>query len=179
MSFAYGTPTSLRVSCLLMRPPRTIVSPQVTSVQPGTVSVGGVQASVFNSQTVQTTVLASDGETIVLGGLISKQETRNETGVPYMKDIPYVGALFRYRTHQTQRREILVIVTPHIVRSEFDHARILAEESAKMKWCLPEIARMHTHGMEVMGPASQGARPVPTGPQVGFVPGPAYFGNRE
>src|SRR5262249_31312533 len=66
----------------------------------------------------------------------------------------------------------------------FDHARILAEESAKMKWCLPEIANLHTHGMEVMGPASRGARPVPTNPgpiptPQGYVPGPAYFGTYE
>ncbi len=160
------------------------VEPAVSSVQPGTVTVGGIQAAVFNSQTVQTTVLASDGETIVLGGLISKLETRNQTGIPYMQDIPYVGALFRYRTHTIARREILVIVTPHIVRSEFDHARILAEESAKMKWCLPEIAHAHTHGMEVMGPAAKGARPVPTNPgpvpsAQGYVPGPAYFGTMD
>jgi type II secretory pathway component GspD/PulD (secretin) len=161
------------------------VEPQVESVTSSPVSLGnGVLAPAFNVQTVQTTVLASDGETIVLGGLIAKQDTRQENGIPYLKDIPYVGALFRYRTHQVQRREVLIIMTPHIVRSEFDHARILAEESAKMKWCLPEIANTHTHGMEVMGPASQGARPVPVGPQgpnapTTFMPGPAYFGGYD
>ncbi|AWM40676.1 Type II secretion system protein D precursor [Gemmata obscuriglobus] len=157
------------------------VEPTVSSVQPSTVAVGGIQAAVFNSQTVQTTVLASDGETIVLGGLLSKQETKSEVGIPYAKDIPYLGALFRYRTHQVQRREILVIMTPHIVRSEYDNARILAEESAKLKWCLPEVLATHKHGGEVMGPAAAGARPVPTGAggpqgQPNFVPGPAYFG---
>jgi type II secretory pathway component GspD/PulD (secretin) len=155
------------------------VEPSVSSVQPGTVSVGGIQAAVFNQQVLQTTVLASDGETIVLGGLINKQEARNETGIPYMKDIPYVGALFRYRTHTIARREILIIMTPHIVRSEIDQARILAEESAKMRWCLPEVLNAHSHGGEVMEPASRGARPVPVGGPQGpnFVPGPAYFGN--
>lgn len=161
------------------------VEPAVTSVSPSPVSLGnGIQAPVFNVQQVNTTVLASDGETIVLGGLISKQDSRNEVGIPYLKDIPYAGALFRYRQHNVQRREVLIIMTPHIVRSEFDAARILAEESAKMKWCLPEIGKMHTHGMEVMGPASQGARPVPNNPGPiptpgGYLPGPAYFGGLE
>lgn len=156
------------------------VEPSVSSVQPGTVAVGGVQASVINQQLVQTTVLASDGETIVLGGLITKLETRNEVGIPYAKDIPYLGALFRYRTHVVGRREILIIMTPHIVRSEYDQARVLAEESGKLKWCLPEVLDAHKHGGEVMGPASRGARPVPVGSPQGqpnFVPGPAYFGN--
>ena len=58
-------------------------------------------------------------------------------------------------------------MTPHIMRSEADQARILAEESAKMHWCLPDIAAIHGHGMEVMGPASQGARVVPNGPPNG------------
>ena len=96
-----------------------------------------------------------------------------------MKDLPYVGALFRYRQHNVSRREIIVIMTPHIVRSEFDQARVLAEESAKMKWCVPEVIRTHGHGGEIIGPASQGARPVPVGAPQGqptFVPGPAYFG---
>ena len=75
---------------------------------------------------------------------------------------------------QIQRREVLVIMTPHIMRSEADQARILAEESARMHWCLPDIARIHGHGMEVIGPASQGRewyRPVRPG-----MPGPGYYG---
>ena len=149
------------------------VEPNVSSVQPGAVSVGGIQAFVFNQQTVQTTVLASDGETIVLGGLISKQETRQENGIPYVKDIPYVGALFRYRTHTVQRREIIIIMTPHIIRSEYDQARILAEEAGPTKHCWPDILAAHKHGGEVIEPALKGARPVPTPPAM---PGPAYFG---
>ena len=121
------------------------VEPQIESVTNSPVSLGnGVLAPAFNVETVQTTVLASDGETIVLGGLISKTDTRQENGIPYLKDIPYAGALFRYRTHQIQRREVLIIMTPHIIRNEFDHARILAEETAKLKWCLPEIGRTST-----------------------------------
>jgi len=148
------------------------VEPQVASVSPTPVSLGnGILAPAFNVQTVQTTVLASDGETIVLGGLISKQDQRVENGIPYLKDIPYIGALFRFRSHTIQRREVLIIMTPHIVRTEADQARVLAEEAARMHWCTPDIGRLHGHGMEVIGPAMQGARPVPT-PQ--GVPGHIY-----
>ena len=73
------------------------VEPQVSSVSPTPISLGnGIQAPAFNIQTVQTTVLASDGETIVLGGLISKQDNRDQNGIPFLEDIPYAGALFRY-----------------------------------------------------------------------------------
>lgn len=161
------------------------VEPSVTSVQPGTVNLGnGLLANVFNQQTVNTTVLASDGETIILGGLITKQDAKQENGIPYMKDIPYVGALFRYRTHSVQRREIIIIMTPHIVRSEYDQARLMAEEVGPTKHCWPEIMAAHKHGNEVIGPALKGARPVPVNPAVvpapqPFVPGPAYFGSYD
>jgi type II secretory pathway component GspD/PulD (secretin) len=145
------------------------VEPQVSNVAPSTVAVGnGINAPIFNQETVETTVLAADGETIIIGGLINKQDSRNETGIPFMKDIPYVGSLFRFRTQAQSRREILFIMTPQIVRSEYDTARILAEESRKMNWCLPDIAKIHGHGMDVMGPAAQGANPIPVG---GTAPG--------
>jgi type II secretory pathway component GspD/PulD (secretin) len=149
------------------------VEPQVASVSAGPVSLGnGILAPEFNISTVQTTVLASDGETIILGGLVSKQDTRSEVGIPFMKDIPYVGALFRYRQHTVARQEVIVIMTPHIVRSEADQARILAEEVARMHSCIPDYARIHGHGMEVIGPATLGARVVPTNP---LAPGGGYF----
>ena len=157
------------------------IEPQISSVSPTAVSLGnGLSAPAFNIQTVQTTVLASDGETIVLGGLITKQDNRNENGWPIFKDIPYVGALFRFRSQQIQKREVMIIMTPRIIRSEADQARILAEESAKMNWCLEDVARVHGHGMEVMGPAAHGAQVMPTNPNVPpggyYQPGPAYFG---
>jgi type II secretion system protein D len=138
------------------------IEPQVSSVSPNLVSLGGgLLAPAFNIQTVQTTVVAADGETIVLGGLITKQDSRLENGLPFLKDIPYIGALFRYRQHQVQRREVLIIMTPHIVRSEADHARLLAEESARMNWCVQDVDRLHGHGMEIIGPAMEGAKVVP------------------
>ena len=157
------------------------VEPTVSSVSPTPVNLGnGINAPAFNIQTVQTTVLASDGETIVLGGMISKQDQRTENGIPFFKDIPYVGALFRFRSLQVQRREVLVIMTPHIMRSEADQARILAEETARIKYCYDDFARMHGHGMEVIGPATEGARAIPTNPGAPngnyYAPGPAYFG---
>jgi general secretion pathway protein D len=163
------------------------VEPQVGSVTSAPISLGsGILAPEFNIQTVQTTVLASDGETIVLGGMISKQDTRNEVGIPFFKDIPYLGTLFRYRQQNVIRQELLVIMTPHIIRSEADQARILAEETARMHSCFPDYARIHGHGMEVIGPATMGAKVVPTNqmaPGGGYfnvtptpASGPAYFG---
>ncbi|MBN9522791.1 hypothetical protein J0H58_30445, partial [bacterium] len=160
---------------VLMRVEPQIASPAANPVAVGTAGV----AFPFNVQTIQTTILAGDGETVVLGGLITDQDSRSQNGIPFLEDIPYVGALFRYRTQAIQRREILIIMTPHIIRTEADQARVLAEEARRMEWCLPDIARVHGHGMEVIGPAMRGATPTPVpgfpNPN-GPIPGGFQFG---
>jgi type II secretory pathway component GspD/PulD (secretin) len=139
------------------------VEPNISSVAANAVNLGGGLAQpAFNVETVETTVLAADGETIVLGGLISRQDNRSENGIPFFKDIPYVGSLFRYRAQQVAKREVLIIMTPHILRNEYANARILAEEIRRMGYCMPDIKKIHEHGMEVMEPAMKGANPVPT-----------------
>ncbi|HYH67494.1 MAG TPA: secretin N-terminal domain-containing protein [Urbifossiella sp.] len=156
------------------------VEPQIASPAAAPITVGAAgTAFPFNIQTVQTTVLAGDGETIVLGGLITENDSRTQTGVPFLSNIPYAGALFRYRTHTMQRREILIIMTPTIMRNEVDQARILAEEVRNSSLCVPALGRVHGHGMEVIGPAMQGAVPqaIPGFPNPnGPIPGGFQFG---
>ncbi|HEX4610616.1 MAG TPA: hypothetical protein VH092_20670, partial [Urbifossiella sp.] len=156
------------------------VEPQIASPAAAPIAVGtSGTAFPFNVQTIQTTILAGDGETVVLGGLITNQDTRTQNGIPFLQDIPYVGSLFRYRVHSVARREILIIMTPYLVRNEFDQARMLADESRRMEWCLPDVAKIHGSGMEVMGPARNGANPQPipgyTNPG-GMIPGGFQFG---
>ena len=58
-----------------------------------------------------------DGETQVLAGLISDQDTRNSSGVPGLSDIPVVGRLFRSQKDDSQKTEIMLLITPHLVRN--------------------------------------------------------------
>ncbi|MBL9125004.1 MAG: hypothetical protein JNG90_15310, partial [Planctomycetaceae bacterium] len=86
--------------------------------------------------TAQTTVSAADGQTIVLGGLITKSKRSVNRRVPYLSNIPVLGMLFRYDQFVGQRTELLIILTPHVVRSEADAERIKQLEAARMSWCL-------------------------------------------
>lgn len=69
---------------------------------------------------VSTTITLKDRATVVISGLIRQDKIRKEMKVPLLGDIPYLGALFRYSTDQTQRTNLLIFVTPHIVRSQKD-----------------------------------------------------------
>lgn len=72
---------------------------------------------VFNRQNATTQVLVDDGETTVIGGLTIVEKSRVRTGVPILMDLPLLGGLFRNTREQENKRDLLIMVTPHIVRS--------------------------------------------------------------
>jgi type II secretion system protein D len=150
------------------------VTPEISSVGSQMINIGGgATATAFNTQTVDTTILAADGETVAIGGLIVKRDQKSENKIPWLGDLPGVGALFRYRTQQKMKTELLVILTPHIVRSRMEADAILAAESHRMDWILGDVAKVHaTTGMEGVLPPPKDAPPAgpPQGPGPGMPP---------
>jgi type IV pilus secretin PilQ/predicted competence protein len=71
---------------------------------------------IIRTRTAQTTVVIKDGDTLVIGGLIDDQDTKGVSKVPLLGDIPIIGAFFRSTTTRKVRNELLVFVTPRIVR---------------------------------------------------------------
>jgi type IV pilus assembly protein PilQ len=64
---------------------------------------------------VTSNVMVRDGSTVIIGGLIRDELTESATQVPLLGSLPYIGAAFRSSTQSTERREILILITPHIV----------------------------------------------------------------
>ena len=81
------------------------------------------QELIFNKREVSTTVLADDGDIIVLGGLLDQNERISSQGIPYLQDIPGVGALFRSRGRDAQRTNLMIFLRPTIIRTADDAAR--------------------------------------------------------
>jgi general secretion pathway protein D len=79
-------------------------------------AVTGAADLVTNRRSIQTTVLADNGQTIVLGGLISDDETRTASKVPVLGDLPVLGNLFKSRTEEKSRRTLFVFLRPTILR---------------------------------------------------------------
>jgi type IV pilus assembly protein PilQ len=72
---------------------------------------------VFNTQNANTRVLVQDGETVVIGGLFVTENTEVRSGIPLLMDLPVVGRLFRVDRNQQVQRDLIILVTPHIVRN--------------------------------------------------------------
>jgi hypothetical protein len=140
------------------------VTPQVSSVVPANqfVNLGnGNLAPVFNQQILDTTIIARDGETVAVGGLITRSDAKSENKIPWFGDLPVLGTLFRYRTQNKKKVELLVILTPHIVRNRFEADRILAEESRRMDWVLSDVIKTQgmTGNFPMFPPAPDGSLP--------------------
>jgi type IV pilus assembly protein PilQ len=67
-------------------------------------------------QQAETAVLARDGETIVIGGLTVTRVEETRTGIPFLMDLPLLGGLFRVTRRSESKQDLLILVTPHIVR---------------------------------------------------------------
>ena len=82
-----------------------------SSVQPASVDIGFT----FQTQQADNQILVNDGETAVVGGLTVTSVNVVKTGIPFLVDLPIVGKLFGFTHQQEQRRDLLILVTPHII----------------------------------------------------------------
>jgi general secretion pathway protein D len=84
----------------------------------------GASDIITNKRTIETTILAEDGQTIVLGGLIQDDVQHGERKVPVLGDIPWLGRLFRVDTEDRDKRSLLVFLRPTVLRdaNEVDNA---------------------------------------------------------
>jgi type IV pilus assembly protein PilQ len=83
----------------------------------GEIFIGALGAEIpsIDTRELQTTVLVGNGDTVVLGGIFQDETASNEDKVPWLGDIPVMGALFRRRSNETKKRELLIFVTPTII----------------------------------------------------------------
>ena len=101
-----------------------------------------VRSPRVETTTAQATVAAADGETIVLGGLITENSEYVHRSVPFLGDIPLIEKLFRYDSYTKRRSELLIILTPHVIRTPEDNERIKQVEMARMSWCACDVYKL-------------------------------------
>ncbi|MCA9188290.1 MAG: hypothetical protein KDA99_21830, partial [Planctomycetales bacterium] len=91
----------------------------------------------------QTTVSSRSGQTIILGGLITKNRTELIRGIPLVSDIPVLGDLFKFESYNEGRTELMIILTPYIIRDESDMEMVKQVELQRMSWCLCDVTNIH------------------------------------
>ncbi len=89
------------------------VQQEVSAAQENNLS--SVQSPVIINRSISTSLSLNDGETVLLGGMISENFSAGHTGVPYLKDIPLLGNLFKSGSESVNRTELIVLITPYII----------------------------------------------------------------
>ena len=91
----------------------------------------------INTRRVKTEAAVQNGDTIMLAGLIDDSTTDGSNGIPFLSKLPVVGALFGRKTQNSDRREVIVLITPSIVRNPQDARDLTDEYGSKFKSMRP------------------------------------------
>lgn len=94
------------------------ISQEISSA--GEAPSSGIASPIILNRSLTTQLAIADGSTGVLGGLIGNNYTKTNRGVPFLKDIPIVGSAFQSNSVSGDRTELLILITPHIVRGTED-----------------------------------------------------------
>jgi general secretion pathway protein D len=102
-----------------------------------------VTSPVKNISTANTTIMVPNGQTVVMGGLITSRTTENHRKVPWLGDIPVLGYAFRYDFQQTLRTELLIFLTPRIITDDAESEHIKDVEMARLHFIESEAEELH------------------------------------
>jgi type II secretory pathway component GspD/PulD (secretin) len=112
---------------------RMEVTPEVSSLSSSSVQISeNLNSPIFNTRKAKTIVTVQDGHTIVIGGLISTKNDNRENKVPVIGDIPLLGLLFKSTTVVKERSELMIILTPRIIRNVDQSDRATNDELSRL-----------------------------------------------
>jgi general secretion pathway protein D len=101
---------------------------QTVSALGGTVTVGTSTSNpTFSQRQISSRVAVRSGESIVMGGLIQERSTNGRSGIPLLHDLPVVGNLFGQTSNVGDRTELLIVITPRVVRTDID-VRVVSDD---------------------------------------------------
>lgn len=150
----------MRVSSYVDRDGRIMmdIHPEVST---GTITLDGVPSK--KSTEVTTQLLANDGQTIFIGGLIRNTVSKRREGVPYISDVPLLGKLFGSGEELLLKTETVVLITPHIVHPQ----RMASDQRGRVDRLFEELEARSRDADERLGDnaidqSSQSAEPAPT-----------------
>ncbi len=104
----------------------------------------------FILREAETTAVVQDGDSLLIGGIIQETTSRSRSGVPYLMDIPVMGQLFRFESSDVRRVELIILLTPHVVRNRAEALEVTQRYKDRLWDVIDEIDR--TAGLEAPTP---------------------------
>lgn len=114
------------------------IEQEVSAVVKTTTS--NIDSPTIQQRRVKTTVVVNDGEVLALGGMIQEQATKSSNQLPLLGDIPGVGAMFSSRNNNVQKTELVILITPRVVRDGTESRLVTEEYRRKMNVYMPHTS---------------------------------------
>lgn len=112
--------------------------------EPLSETTAGINSPTFRSRKASTIIVAKDGETLVIGGLMQTKKTTESDGIPVLKDIPLLGMAFGSRSIGTEKTELIFALTPHVVHNTIQSDAITNEIAKDIEVLKKEIEKQKT-----------------------------------
>ena len=96
------------------------------------VTVGQDSFPSFDTRDAETTAVVQDGETLAIGGIVTERVSHNRIGIPLLMDIPVLGRLFGTMRDNVDRTELIILITPHVIRSKQEGRSVTEEFKARL-----------------------------------------------
>jgi general secretion pathway protein D len=129
----------------LMQSVNTAVA--TTSLATGT--SGAISTPTIQKRQIGTSVAVQSGETIVLGGLIREENDYNRNGVPFFHELPWIGPLFGGTTRNNDKTELVVLLTPRVMKSRQDAQDVTEEFKRKLTGIYDDKLRVEVEELPV------------------------------
>ncbi len=155
---------------------RLEIKQEISAIEAGVAQTIGTGTSsvpvgpTTTKRSMETTAIAQNGQTLVIGGLVRDNLLLTENKIPLLGDIPLLGWLFKSQTRQSQKLNLLVFLTPHLVKNEIDMVELNARKSAELSTFqrenrIEEPTRLKQDVLEKLERPNGPLRPLPnTGP---------------
>ena len=139
------------------------------------VTVGPNDFPSFDVRQAETTAVVQDGETLVIGGIITDSKNRTRNGIPYLMDIPVLGRFFGRTVDEFDRTELIMLITPHVIRNREESRRVTEDFKKSLSTIRNELERMtrEREKLQQMPLEDKPALPGPSGDAPPIPPSPA------
>ena len=114
---------------MILYPQISEVAAQSTQISGGT--NGNFSTPYINSRSANTVVLTPSGQTVVIGGLMQDSKTTINSGIPVLQSIPLLGAMFRHKQTAVAKTELMIFVTPTVIKTPEDLAKMSMDETSR------------------------------------------------
>lgn len=116
----------------------------------------GSDQVVISKREATTNLVVQDGQTIVIGGLIQEDTSKSREGLPLLSKIPVLGYLFGSTTDKYTRTELVILLTPHVIRNQVDAAKISSDYLQRLRGIEKEVKKFGAPKEEKTGNAGTG-----------------------